>query len=159
MLRAAAENRLEGIIAKKLDSMYEPGKRSGAWLKIKPVNRQELVIGGWIPEKGSVARGVGALLVGYYDESRGLVFAGKVGTGFTEQSRQDLKKRLEEIARDSSPFTSAPYKNAIYVEPKLIAEIEFREWTSAGSLRHPSFKGLREDKEPGTVVREDWKLS
>ena len=158
MLRAATENQLEGIIAKKLDGIYEPGRRTGAWLKIKSVNRQELVIGGWIPEKGSIARGVGSLLVGYYDDSQDLVYAGKVGTGFTDATRQDLKKRMEDIGRESSPFTSSPFKNAIYVEPKLVAEIEFREWTSAGSLRHPSFKGLREDKDPGTVVREDRKI-
>ncbi len=155
MLRAAWENGLEGIVAKKLDSVYEPGRRSGAWLKIKPVNRQELVIGGWLPEKGSLARGVGALLVGYYDESHNLQFAGKIGTGFTEAGRADLKKRFEGIRRDRSPFTSTPQKNAIYVEPKLVAEIEFREWTSDGRLRHASFKGLRDDKDPRQVVRED----
>ena len=154
-LAAAVENHIEGIVAKRLDSGYETGKRSGAWIKIKTGNRQELVIGGWIPEKGTRSRGVGALLVGYYDNAHDLVFAGKVGTGFTDACRIELMNMLDQIEQDTSPFASKPSKEAIYVKPQLVAEIEFREWTSDGVLRHPSFKGLREDKDPREVVRED----
>ncbi len=154
-LAAAVENNIEGIVAKRLDSRYETGKRSGAWIKIKTGNRQELVIGGWVPEKGTRSRGVGALLVGYYDNALNLVFAGKVGTGFTDACRIELMNMLDTLEQESSPFTTKPSKEAIYVKPQLVAEIEFREWTSDGALRHPSFKGLREDKDPKEVVRED----
>ncbi len=155
MLKAAVENGLEGLVAKKLDSSYLPGHRTSDWLKIKPVNRQEFVIGGWIPVQSSANRGVGALLVGYYDRSRKLVFAGKVGTGFTDRIRKELEEQFEAIAGDKSPFgTTVQHKNVKFVEPRMVAEIEFREWTRDGKLRHPSFKGLREDKEPKQVVRE-----
>jgi len=155
ILKAAVENGLEGLVAKKLDSAYHPGRRTSDWLKIKPVNRQEFVIGGWIPVQSSANRGVGALLVGYYDRSRKLVFAGKVGTGFTERIRKKLEEQFEAIVGDTSPFdTTVQHKNVKFVEPRMVAEIEFREWTKDGKLRHPSFKGLREDKEAKLVARE-----
>jgi bifunctional non-homologous end joining protein LigD len=145
----------EGVMAKRLDSGYQPGKRSEAWLKIKNHKGQELVIGGWLPGAGAREGRIGALLVGYYDGPK-LVYAGKVGTGFTEKMLERLQSLLEPLRRDSSPFDAgtAPPKGAIFVEPKLIGEFEFAEWTRSGQLRQPSFKGLREDKGPQSVVRE-----
>ncbi len=155
LFKAALENHLEGVVAKRNDSPYQPGTRSRAWLKIKGVNRQEFVIGGWIPEKGDLKRGVGALLVGYHDKDGKLIFAGKVGTGFSNEDRTELRDRFNKISREKSPFTSAVRdKNLIFLDPVTVAEFEFREWTPDGRLRHPSFKGLREDKRADEVVKE-----
>jgi bifunctional non-homologous end joining protein LigD len=169
LLAAAAEQRLEGVVAKRLDSPYRPGKRTEEWLKIKNVNRQELVIGGWLPGKGARAGRLGALLVGYYepgeeDESDAkrakkknppslpLRYAGRVGTGFDERELERLNRELAARARDSSPFTGAqPPREARFVEPELVAEIEFRQWTRKRILRHSSYKGLRDDKPPREV--------
>jgi bifunctional non-homologous end joining protein LigD len=155
LLEATEKQGLEGIIAKRLGSTYEPGRRSGAWLKIKHTLRQELVIGGWLPGEGRRERRIGALLMGYYDDGA-FRYAGRVGTGFTDQMLDDLAKRLSQYRRDSSPFTDAPKlpREAVFVEPCLVAEIEFREWTSDGVMRAPSYKGLREDKSPREVVPE-----
>ena len=155
LLEATASQGLEGVVAKRLDSHYEPGRRTGAWLKIKHVQRQELVIGGWIPGEGRRARRIGALLMGYHGDGT-FVYAGRVGTGFTEKTLNELLGKLEPLRRDTSPFGSAPKlpREAVFVEPSLVAEIEFREWTSEGVLRAPSFKGLREDKSPREVVLE-----
>jgi len=155
ILEAAVENGMEGLVAKKLTSPYRPGDRSRDWFKIKAVNKQEFVIGGWIPVKGAVKAGVGALLVGYYDDEQRLQFAGKVGTGFSDADRMDLKTLLGEVARDTSPFaTRVPDANVRFVEPEIVAEVAFRELTPDGKLRHPSFKGLRQDKEPREVALE-----
>lgn len=155
ILEAAVENGMEGIVAKRLDSKYRPGHRTPDWLKIKALDRQEFVIGGWIPLKHSVARGVGSLLVGYYDDNDRLIFAGKVGTGFTDASRKDLKERFDNITRKTSPFVNnISDKHVLFVEPELVGEVVFREWTDDGKLRHPVFKGLREDKDPRAIVRE-----
>jgi len=145
----------EGVMAKRLDSIYQPGKRSDAWLKIKNHQGQELVIGGWLPGGGAREGRIGALLVGYYDGPK-LVYAGKVGTGFTEKMLERLPSLLEPLRRGSPPFEAGmkPPKGAIFVEPRLVGEFEFAEWTRSGQLRQPSFKGLREDKDPRTVVRE-----
>ncbi len=155
MLEASAAQRLEGIMAKRLDSSYEPGRRSDAWLKIKNHARQEFVIGGWLPGQGRREGRAGAILVGYYDGAD-FVYAGKVGTGFTEKMLDDLARRLEPLARDGSPFTAGgkPERAARFVQPRLVCEVEFSEWTKAGQLRAPSFKGLRDDKDPRQVVRE-----
>jgi bifunctional non-homologous end joining protein LigD len=158
LLEATGEQGLEGIVAKRLDSHYEPGRRSGAWLKIKHTLRQELVIGGWIPGEGRRSERIGALLMGYYEDGE-FVYAGRVGTGFTEKSLTELQKRLRTYRRDSSPFSAkagAPAfpKGTVFVEPALVAEIEFREWTMEGVMRAPSFKGLRRDKAPREVVVE-----
>ena len=155
LLEATQAQGLEGIVAKRVDSRYEPGRRTGAWLKIKNTLRQELVIGGWLPGEGRRAERIGALLMGYYDDS-GFRYAGRVGTGFTEKTLEDLARRLEPLRREESPFTPAPKlpRNAVFVEPCLVAEIEFREWTADGVMRAPSFKGLREDKSPRGVVFE-----
>jgi bifunctional non-homologous end joining protein LigD len=158
VLAASAEQGLEGIVAKRLDSLYQPGGRPGTWVKIKNIHRQEFVIGGWVPGKGSRGAGIGALLVGVHDEGGMLRYAGRVGTGFSQQELDRLARLLGPLERPSSPFSpggARPPREAIYCEPRLVAEVEFREWTAAGSLRHPSYKGLREDKPAETVVRED----
>jgi bifunctional non-homologous end joining protein LigD len=156
LLEATREQGLEGVVAKRLDCRYEPGRRSGAWLKVKHTLRQELVVGGWLPGEGRRAKRIGALLVGYYDGPE-LVCAGRVGTGFTEATLHDLSRRLEPLRRERSPFARGPRlpREAVFVEPRLVADIEFREWTEDGVMRAPSFKGLRDDKAGSTVVRED----
>jgi bifunctional non-homologous end joining protein LigD len=151
---------LEGVMAKRLDSPYQPGKRSGAWLKIKNQLRQELVIGGWLPGRGARSGRIGALLVGYYEMTpeqaeQQLVYAGKVGTGFTGLTLDRLAKALQPMHWATSPFQGDPgVRGAVFVEPLLVCEVEFTQWTSHGALRHPSFKGLRTDKSPREVVRE-----
>jgi bifunctional non-homologous end joining protein LigD len=154
LLRASRENGLEGVIAKRLDSVYEPGRRSGAWLKVKHRLRQEFVIGGWAEGEGRRKGLPGALLVGYWDAGR-LVYASKVGTGFTEATLARLAALMRPIERETSPFdVGRPPPRAHFVEPRLVAEVEFSEWTAGGELRAPSFKGLRADKDPREVVRE-----
>jgi bifunctional non-homologous end joining protein LigD len=155
LLKATAEQGLEGVVAKRLDSCYEPGRRSGAWLKIKHTFRQELVIGGWIPGEGRRAKRIGALLMGYYEDGA-FRYAGRVGTGFTEATLDELARRLAPLRRQSSPFAKAPRlpREAVFVEPCLVAEIEFREWTAERVMRAPSYKGLREDKAPRDLVLE-----
>jgi bifunctional non-homologous end joining protein LigD len=157
VLKATAEQGLEGIVAKRLDSTYQPGARTTSWIKIKNVGRQELVVGGWLPGEGRRRQRIGALLVGYYEPDGGFRYAGRVGTGFTESELDRLSSLLGPLERGSSPFTAGERspKEAVFVEPRLVAEIEFTEWTKRGSLRHPSYKGLREDKAAGEVVRED----
>jgi len=153
LLDATRAQGLEGVVAKRLDSPYEPGARSRCWLKVKNQLSQEFVIGGWLPGEGSRAR-LGALLLGVYEGDR-LVYAGRVGTGFTEAELDRLLKLLEARRRPDSPFSPPPpVKGAIWVEPDLVAEVEFTEWTRAGILRHPSYNGLRDDKDPKEVVRE-----
>jgi bifunctional non-homologous end joining protein LigD len=155
LLTASRKQGLEGVVAKRLGSIYQPGRRGGAWLKIKNVRSQEAVIGGWLPGKGRRSGMIGALLVGYYEDSE-LRFAGKVGTGFGEEDLRRLARALEPLRRDSSPFVGRqPERGAVFVEPKLVAEVEFGEWTRAGTLRHPAFKGLRTDKAADEVVREE----
>ena len=158
VLAASAEQGLEGIVAKRLDSTYQPGGRPGTWVKIKNIHRQEFVVGGWAPGKGSRAAGIGALLVGVYDDHGTLHYAGRVGTGFSQQQLDRLASLLGPLERPDSPFApggTRPPRDAVYCEPRLVAEVEFREWTAAGSLRQPSYKGLREDKAAQEVVRED----
>jgi bifunctional non-homologous end joining protein LigD len=149
----------EGVVAKLLRSPYRPGQRSGEWLKIKNQRRQEFVIVGSTPGEGARSGEVGALLVAYYDaRGRGgrLTYAGKVGTGFTARGLRELDRRLSGLRRPTSPLdVGKPPRNAAFVEPTLVGEVEFTEWTRDGTLRHPSFKGLRDDKKPRQVVCED----
>jgi len=155
---------LEGVVAKRLDSKYEPGQRSGAWLKVKFQQRQEFVIGGFRPD-GSV---VDALVVGYY-EGRRFLAAGKVRAGLDRRLRRELFERLAVLAVDRCPFANLPSERTgrwgegisaedmatfTWVEPALVAEIAFTEWTGGGSLRHAAFVALRTDKKPRTVHRE-----
>ncbi|HEY8798518.1 MAG TPA: non-homologous end-joining DNA ligase [Candidatus Dormibacteraeota bacterium] len=155
MLEASAKAGLEGVMAKKLDSKYEPGRRSGPWLKVKNHYRQELVIGGWLEGEGKRRGYPGALLVGYYDKDRKFVYAGKVGTGFSDAMLEKLTALMKPLEQAKSPFdVDAPPRKAHFVKPKLVAEFEFVEWTRSGQLRAPTFKGLRNDKPPTKVVRE-----
>jgi bifunctional non-homologous end joining protein LigD len=146
---------LEGVVSKKMDSPYVP-RRSREWAKVKCSRRQEFVIAGYSAPGGSRSH-FGSLILGY-NENGSLKYAGRVGTGFTETSLSDLSRRLSTLRRAKPPF-NAPLprqerKNVQWVEPKLVAEVEFTEWTDEGSLRHPSFKGLREDKPPTSVRKE-----
>jgi bifunctional non-homologous end joining protein LigD len=151
MLAASLERGLEGVVAKRLDSPYEPGKRSRCWLKIKNVRREDVVVGGWLPGEGRRHDRIGALLVGVPDEGR-LRYAGRVGTGFTDAELKRLGGVLEE--RASSPFSGEPQppRGSVFVEPTRVAEVEFTEWTSDGMLRHPSYKGLREEAPPSAFL-------
>jgi bifunctional non-homologous end joining protein LigD len=154
MLEASRKAGLEGVMGKRLDSQYEPGRRSGVWVKIKNRMGQELVIAGWLEGEGKRLGLPGSLLVGYYDKGQ-LVYAGKVGTGFTDQMLERLEKLMKPLERKTSPFDSgSPPKDAHFIEPKLVGEFEFVEWTKSGQLRAPAFKGLRTDKPPQEVVRE-----
>jgi len=151
----ACKQGLEGIISKRRDRPYAPG-RGKTWLKTKCLLRQELVIGGFTDPEGS-RTGIGSLLCGYYDGGR-LVYAGKVGTGFSMRVLAELYKSLAAIEQAVSPFEPAPAKALTgprhWVAPQLVAEVAFSEWTADGRLRHPSFQGLRLDKSAREVVRE-----
>ncbi len=154
LLEATAKQGLEGIMAKRLDCPYEPGKRATHWIKVKTKQRQEFVVGGWLPGEGRRSGEIGALLLGYFEDGE-FRFAGKVGTGFGEKELKMLARELAPLEREASPFAGKqPQKGARFAEPKLVAEIEFTEWTKEGMLRHPSYKGLRDDKPAELVVRE-----
>ena len=141
LLAASKRQGLEGVVAKRLGSAYEPGRRGGSWLKIKNLRSQEVVIGGWLPGKGRRSGTIGALLAGYY-EGEELRFAGKVGTGFREQDLELLSERLGALRREQSPFSGRqPERGAIFADPKLVAEVDFGEWTREGTMRHPGLQG------------------
>ncbi len=146
---------LEGVISKKRSSSYRAGSRGGEWQKIKCLNEQEFVVGGYTPMEGRSSV-LGALLVGVYEDER-LRYVGKVGTGFTDRMRREFAERLEGMRVENSPFTDqagrAP-KSARWVRPDWVAEVAFLEWTHGGEIRHPSFKGLREDRDPRGVLAE-----
>jgi bifunctional non-homologous end joining protein LigD len=150
--RSACQRGWEGVIAKRADSRYA-ATRSRDWLKLKCAHGQELVIGGWTAPKGS-RQHLGALLVGYYDGRR-LRYAGKVGTGFDRRTLEHLARALARRSRESSPFELGGPRSANWVEPELVAQIAFAEWTRDGKLRQPRYQGLRDDKPAREVVRED----
>lgn len=153
--REACAHGWEGLIAKRAAGPYRGG-RSRDWLKFKCETSQEFVIGGFTDPKGTRAH-FGALLVGYYDPDGRLVYAGKVGTGFSGAVLASLHASLARLERRTSPFqagTDIPRHEVHWARPELVAQIGFQEWTPAGQLRHPRYLGLRDDKEPGSVVRE-----
>jgi bifunctional non-homologous end joining protein LigD len=158
VLAASAAQGLEGVVAKRLDSPYEPGRRSACWVKVKNTERQEVVVGGWLPGEGRRRERIGALLVGVRENGH-LRYAGRVGTGFTEAELDRLGKLLRPLEREDSPFDApgppTPPRGAVWVEPRHVAEVEFREWTQGHQLRAPSYKGLRDDKPADLVIREE----
>jgi len=158
---------LEGIVGKLADSKYEAGRRSGAWIKLKTLNEQEFVIGGYTPPAGA-RKQFGALLVGYYEKKK-LLFAGKVGTGFDTKLLASLHAQLDAEGREDCPFADLPSKQGgkwvqgitpammrkcHWVNPGFVAQVKFAEWTRDAKLRQPVFLGLREDKKPAQVKRE-----
>ncbi|MFT2753664.1 ATP-dependent DNA ligase [Clavibacter sp. Sh2088] len=156
-LATSRELGLEGVVAKRVDAPYESGRRSSAWLKVKHHRAQEVVVGGWRPGSGSRASGVGSLLVGVPGPD-GLAYAGRVGTGFTERDLADALRRFRPLARKTSPFADVPAadaRDAHWITPRLVGEVEFAEWTSTDRLRQASWRGWRHDKSPDEVVRED----
>jgi bifunctional non-homologous end joining protein LigD len=167
LLREVKRLGLEGVIGKQRGSVYEPDRRSGAWIKLKCVNEQEFVIGGFTPPQGA-RKHFGALLVGYYEKKR-LLFAGKVGTGFDTKMLASLHKRFKSEKREDCPFTDLPSKQGgqwvqgitpammrrcEWINPVFVCQVKFAEWTRDGKLRQPVFLGLREDKKPSEVMRE-----
>lgn len=145
---------LEGVVAKRVDSLYLPGRRADAWRKVKTTLGQELVVGGWLPGAGRLEGHLGSLLVGYHDD-RALRFAGRVGSGIDAAQREHLERLLAPIARDDSPFATTPkLPSPQWVDPEVVVEVAFHEWTTQGVLRAPRYKGLREDKPAAEVVRE-----
>ncbi len=170
LLEAARRQGLEGIVSKRADSLYRPGKRTGEWIKTRVWRRQEFVIGGYIPGEGSRAKRVGSVLVGYYDRRRSelrkgqrqrLHFAGGVGSGLKEADLDFLTEELRKRERPESPFqvgapTGPKARFALWCEPELVCEVSWTEWTNEGTLRQPAFKGMRptSDKDPREVVNE-----
>jgi bifunctional non-homologous end joining protein LigD len=153
--REACRDGWEGLVAKRASAPYRAG-RSRDWLKFKCENGQEFVIGGFTDPQGARS-GFGALLLGYYDSDGQLVYAGKVGTGFNEKLLHSLHSSMARLERDATPFARGPLprsRGVHWVEPRLVGEVVFSEWTAAGELRHPRFQGLRDDKDPADVVRE-----
>jgi len=159
LYRAAEEQEFEGILAKRADSVYEPGKRSSKWLKIKTHGRQEFVIAGYTKGQGRRTGRFGSLVLAVSEGGR-LRYAGNVGTGFNDAEIEKLLKRLRPLERPTSPFEDVPKLpkvrkgDVVWVEPELVAEVEFVEWTHDGRLRAPSYQGLREDKRAEEVRRE-----
>jgi bifunctional non-homologous end joining protein LigD len=152
LLEAARAQGLEGVVAKRLDCPYSPGRRSPGWIKVKNSRRASLVIGGWLPGEGGRTGHLGALLVGFHEPPGELRYAGRVGTGFNQAELVRLRELLAARARPDSPFTGRqPPKIARWVEPDLVCDVEYTEWTQARTIRHPSYKGLRDDLDPADV--------
>ena len=164
LLSAVREHRLEGIIGKRKDSLYQPGKRSGAWIKYRVNRGQEFVIGGYFPGR----HGFDSLIVGYYDEEK-LMYVARTRNGFVPASRRQVFSKLRHLVTPACPFVNLPemrrsrfgqelnaekMKKAVWLRPEAVAQIEFLEWTEGDRLRHSKFVGLREDKNPRSVVKE-----
>ncbi|WP_346618832.1 non-homologous end-joining DNA ligase [Blastococcus montanus] len=153
---ASRENQLEGVVAKRLDSPYRPGARSPDWVKVKNVRTQSVVVGGWRPGAGRRAGTIGSLLFGVHDDDGRLVYAGHVGTGFTDRALRELQAAV--TPRRTSPFAGdlprEVTRDAQWVEPELVGEVAFAGWTAEGRLRHASWRGLRDDVDVADVVVE-----
>jgi bifunctional non-homologous end joining protein LigD len=146
---------LEGVVAKRLDSRYEPGKRSGAWVKVKNALRQEFVVGGWQPGEGGRAGTIGSLLIGYYDDEGELHYAGKVGSGLSGAWIEQLDALFDGHQRTANPFATGRIPKGVeFVDPLVVIEVRFTEWTSVGNVRQPTFLGIRTDKDARDVRRE-----
>lgn len=154
--KQACDYGIEGIVSKLADSVYE-STRTRSWLKVKCIKRQEFVIAGYTPSKKDFP-GFGSLILGVYDKGK-LVYSGRVGTGFSIKQRLELQKKLDRLSQPAIPFATKPkdpgLRDAHWAKPQLVGEVEFTEWTEEGSIRHPSFQGLREDKKAKDVVREE----
>jgi len=159
VLRASQQLRLEGVVAKRLTSTYRPGRRSPDWRKIKNIRTQEVVVLGWQPGNGRRAGTIGSILVGVPGDAGPLRYAGKVGTGFSQAALVGLHRQLEPLARPtaalSAPPPAAETPGAHWVQPVLVGEVGFGEWTPDGRLRHPVWRGLRPDKSADEVRLED----
>src|SRR5437016_5802775 len=164
LLSAVREQRLEGIIGKRKDSLYQPGKRSGTWIKYRVNKGQEFVIGGYFPG----THGIDSLIVGYYDGDK-LMYVARTRNGFVPASRRQVFSKLKHLVTPACPFVNLPetkrsrfgeelnaekMKKAVWLRPEAVAQIEFLEWTDGDRLRHSKFAGLREDKDPRSVVKE-----
>jgi DNA ligase D-like protein (predicted ligase) len=164
LVSAVREQHLEGIIGKRKDSLYQPGKRSGAWMKYRVNRGQELVIGGYVPG----VHGLDSIVVGYY-KGDGLIFVARVRNGFVPVSRRQLFKKLQPLVTPKCPFVNLPeahrsrwgegltaedMKKCVWVRAELVAQIEFLEWTESDHLRHSKYAGLRDDKDARTVIKE-----
>jgi bifunctional non-homologous end joining protein LigD len=156
MLAASRAQELEGIVAKRLDCPYTPGRRSSGWVKVKNVRRADVVVGGWVEGEGGRSGKLGALAIGWYDDGE-LFYGGRVGSGFTEAELTRVGRLLKPLARDTSPFTAGtkPVKGTHFVEPELVAAVDYGDITEAGTLRHPRYKGLRDDLAPEDVGYPD----
>ncbi len=155
ILAASAEQGLEGVVCKRLASPYRPGRRSPDWVKVKHVRTQEVVVVGWRPGQGSRDGGIGSLLTGVHDTG-GLRYAGRVGTGFSQQALAALRARLEPLRRPDPPLDvpladRSIVRDAVWVQPVVVGEVAFGEWTTDGRLRHPVWRGLRPDKSAADV--------
>jgi bifunctional non-homologous end joining protein LigD len=157
VLEVSRQQGLEGVVAKRLDSRYEPGVRTASWLKVKNQLSQEVVVAGWKPGKGNREGLIGSLLIGVYSDGA-LIYCGHVGTGFTDKTLRMLTAKLRPLRRKDSPFDGPVppeyAKPAVWVEPSLVIEVSFERWTRAGRMRAPAYRGLRDDKDPEDVIRE-----
>ena len=159
LLDAAEARDLEGVISKRRHSVYRPGARTRDWVKVKIRKRQEFVVGGWAPGEGSRSGRIGGLLVGFHDGVGGpLRYAGRVGSGLTGQEIDVLTERFAAAVAPACPFDPPPpaahARAAVWVEPTLVVEVAYAEWTGDGRLRHPTYCGRRDDKDPGEVTRD-----
>lgn len=158
VLAAAKERDLEGVVAKRLDSTYEPGKRSRSWVKVKLERMQEVVVIGWKPGEGRREGTIGSLLLGVPDADGQLLYVGHVGTGFTDRMLADLAAMLQPLRREDSPTVDEVprlhARHALWVRPTVVGEVVFTEWTKDDRMRHPVWRGLRPDKSAAEVVRE-----
>lgn len=153
LLAAARATKLEGIVAKALNSPYRPGARSPDWLKIKIVSEQEYVVGGWVPEAGTRTNRIGSLLLGYYDAQGRLRFAGGVGTGFDDEDHRTLAGLMRRLGVPTSPFADpVPKRGALYVKPQTVVQVEYRRKGPEGILQQAAFKGIRDDKDARDVT-------